>query len=294
MKSTSFFERSFDTALYISLSLVLLLVLYPLYFVVIASFSDPLLVLAGKVWAIPKSLNVESYKMVFRDPSIWTGYRNTIFYTVGGTAINMLMTLIAAYPLSKKGLKGGSVVMKLMVFTVYFNGGLIPTYLLINNMGLLNSYWVMVLPNAVAVWNIIITRTYFKMSIPVELEESAYIDGSSHINTFTKIILPLSKPIIAVMVLFYGVAHWNSFFNGLIYLNDKSKFPLQLILRSILIQNQASEEMLMGIDDTYNRKLLAETMKYALIIVTTAPILCLYPFLQRYFIKGILVGSIKG
>lgn len=294
MNKKSLSVNLFDNILYVFLSFAILIVLYPLYFIVIGSFSDPLQVIAGKVWAFPKSITFEPYRMVFRDSSIWVGYRNTIFYTIGGTFLNLIMTLFAAYPLSKKGLKGGSLIMKLMVLTIYFGGGLIPTYLLISSLGMINTYWAMVIPNAVAVWNIIITRTYFTSSIPIELEEAAYIDGSSHFNTFIKIILPLSKPIISVMILFYGVAHWNSFFNGLIYLNDKSRFPLQLILRGILIQNQASEDMLMGIDDTYNRKLLAETMKYALIIVSTAPVLCLYPFLQKYFIKGILIGSIKG
>jgi len=294
MISKSKDDRIIDTVLYIILSFVLFIVLYPLYFVVIASFSDPLSVIAGNVWFWPVKFTLEPYRMVFRDPDILTGYKNTLLYTFFGTILNVTLTVTAAYPLSKSRLKGSNFVMKMLVFTMYFGGGLIPTYLLISKLKLLNTFWVMIISNAVSVSNIIITRTYFRTGIPVEIEESAYVDGSSHINTLVRIVLPLSKPIIAVMILFYGVRHWNSYFDGLIYLSDKSRFPLQLILRGILIQNQVSQEIMAGVDDTFRRKLLGETLKYALIIVSSVPVLCLYPFLQKYFVKGIMIGSIKG
>ena len=287
-------DKVIDIIMYFLLALVFLVVLYPLYFIVIASFSDPLAVVGGNVWLWPVHATLEPYKMVFRDSDILVGYKNTLLYTVAGTVVNIVMTVAAAYPLSKKNLKGKGIIMKMMVFTMYFSGGMIPVYLMISNMGMLDTFLVMIIPNAVSVSNIVITRTYFQTSIPGEIEESAYVDGSSHINTLLRIVLPLSKPIIAVMVLFYSVAHWNSFFNGLIYLTSKSRYPLQLVLRGILIQNQASEEMMAGIDDTFSRKLLGETIKYALIVVSSAPVLCLYPFLQKYFVKGVMIGSIKG
>lgn len=287
-------EKWFDRILVVILLLVLVSVLYPLYFIVIASFSDPVAVLGGKVTIIPVKPTLEPYRMVFKDPDILLGYRNTIFYTVAGTALNLFLNVAAAYPLSKKNLPGRGILMKLLVFTMYFGGGLIPLYLLVSNLQLLDTYLIMILSSAVSVTNVIIMRTYFQSSIPAEIEESAQIDGASQIKTLLYIVLPLSKPILAVIVLYYSVAHWNSYFDGLIYLSSKDKFPLQLILRSILIQNQVSQDILAGVDDTYSRKLFGETIKYALIIVSSVPVLCLYPFLQKYFVKGVMLGSVKG
>lgn len=287
-------EKWFDRALVLILGVILLSVLYPLYFVVIASFSDPIAVLGGEVTILPVKPTLEPYRMVFKDPDILVGYRNTIFYTVAGTALNLFLNIAAAYPLSKKNLPGRKLLMKLLVFTMYFSGGLIPLYLLVSDLRLLDTYTIMILSGAVSVTNVIIMRTYFQSSIPAEIEESAEIDGASQIKTLVHIVLPLSKPILAVIVLYYSVTHWNTYFDGLIYLNSKDKFPLQLILRSILIQNQVSQDIMAGVDDTYSRKLFGETIKYALILVSSLPVLCLYPFLQKYFVKGVMLGSVKG
>jgi putative aldouronate transport system permease protein len=284
----------FDVFVYVILTVVLLIVVYPLYFVVIASISDPLSVLAGDVILTPKNLNLESYRMVFRDSSVMTGYRNTIFYTVVGTTVNMILSTAAAYALSCRNLKGKGVILGMMVFTMFFNGGLIPTFITINNLGLLDTIWVMILPTAISTYNVMIMRTFFLNSIPYELQEAAIVDGASHFNILFNVILPLSKPILAVMVLYYAVRHWNSYFSAMIYLSDHNKYPLQLVLRRILIQSQASEESLIDAQGTFNRMLQGETMKYALIIVVSAPVLCMYPFLQKYFVQGIMVGSVKG
>ena len=285
----------FDTINTLLLVLVMLVVLYPLYFIVIASFSDPLEVLSGHVIFFPKKVSLEAYKMVFRDAQILTGYRNTIFYTLLGTAVNIILTVLAAYPLSRRDLAGRKFFTVMLAVTMFFSGGLIPTYLMVSNtLHLLDTIWAMILPGAISVWNVIIVRTYFQTSIPQELSEAAMVDGCSDFMLLTKVILPLSMPVLAVMVLFYGVAHWNSFFNALIYLNDKAFYPLQLILRSILVQNTMSEDMLAEVDSLANRQVMAETIKYALIVVASVPIIAVYPFLQKYFVKGIMVGAIKG
>lgn len=287
-------DRIFDIIIYAILSIILLIVIYPLYFVIIASISDPLAVIAGNVIWAPVRPSLESYKLVFRYSLVMSGYRNTLMYTTVGTALNIVMTIAAAYPISRTHLKGKNAVVGLMMFTMFFSGGMIPTYILINKMKLLDTFWVMILPNAVAVWNIMIMRTFFATSIPRELEEVALVDGADQITTLLKVILPLSKPIIAVMVVFYAVGHWNSYFNGLLYLSSSDKFPLQLVLRAILIQNQVSEEVFVDVGDTYSRKMMGETLKYALIIVASAPVLCLYPFAQRFFVQGVMIGSVKG
>lgn len=294
MKSYSTADRIFDTCNYILLTLVLFIILYPLYFVVIASFSDPMAVLGGKVIWKPVGFSLEAYGMVFRDSQVMTGYRNTIIYTLVGTTVNMVLSICAAYPLSRRQLKGKGIVMGMLVFTMFFSGGLIPTYITISRMGLLNTFAVMILPTAISVYNVMIMRTFFTNSIPYELEEAAHVDGASHIRTLLSIILPLSKPILAVMVLYYAISHWNSYFNALIYLSDQERYPLQLVLRTILIQSQSSEESMINVQGTFNRMLMSETMKYALIIVASVPVLCLYPFLQKYFVQGIMIGSVKG
>jgi putative aldouronate transport system permease protein len=287
-------ERMFDVVVYIYLTLVLIAVLYPMYFVVIASVSDPMLVLNGEVTLFPRQLSFEGYKMVFENQDILRGYLNTILYTLAGTAVNLGMTIAAAFPLSKKDFAGRNLIMAMMVFTMFFNGGLIPTYLLIKNLGMVNTFWVMIIPNAVAVWNIIIMRTYFQSSIPVELHESAYIDGCSNFRLLLSIILPLSAPILAVMTLFYSVGHWNAYFGALIYLTDRAKFPLQLILREILVLNSL-EDMIENSSESFTRLTMrAESIKYAVIIVANLPVFLLYPFLQKYFVKGIMIGAIKG
>lgn len=285
-------DNTFDVINIFLLVLVVIITLYPLIYVVSASFSDMLLVLQGKVWLFPKGFNIGAYKAVFRNDAIITGYRNTIIYTVVGTVINLVMTIAGAYPLSRKDFYGRNVLTLFFTFTMFFSGGLIPTYLVIKKLGMYNSFWVMVLPGAVSMWNMIIMRTFFQTGIPVELQEAAVIDGCSDFGILFRIILPLSAPIIAVMVMFYGVGHWNAFFNALIYLKDHNRYPLQLILREILIVNDMQN--MVDASSALQQQLLAESIKYAVIIVSSVPVLLLYPFLQKYFVKGVMVGAIKG
>ncbi|TWE01032.1 carbohydrate ABC transporter membrane protein 2 (CUT1 family) [Neobacillus bataviensis] len=287
-------DKIFDTINFIFLTLICLAVLYPLYFVVIASISNPDLVYNGSVWLLPKEITFEGYKRIFSDPKIWLGYKNTIIYTVLGTAVQVSLTLMAAYALSRKDLYGKSFFMLLILFTMFFSGGLIPTYLVVKQLGMLNTIWAMIIPKAIAVWNLIVARSFFESSIPNELLEAGKIDGCSNTKFFLKIVLPLSKPIIAVLVLFYAVGNWNSYFDALIYLNDESLYPLQLILRNILIQNQMSVQMMSDLDNLAAQQHVGEIIKYGVIIVAALPLLILYPFVQKYFVKGVLIGGVKG
>lgn len=294
MIERSFGDRIFNLINYTLLTLLTLIVLYPLVFVLSASISNPEHVLRGEMWLIPKGFNLDAYTKIFQNKDILLGYSNTILYTVIGTALNVVMTICAAYPLSRRDLAGRGLVTGLIVFTMFFGGGLIPTYLLIKNLNMLDTLWAMIIPNAVSVWNIIIMRTFFQQSIPGELQESAMIDGCTHIQTLLRIVLPLSMPIIAVMVLFYAVGHWNSYFNALIYLTTKEKFPLQLILREILIQSDSGEFVKLTSESAVRMKMSVEGLKYAVLVVANLPMLILYPFLQRYFVKGIMIGALKG
>ncbi|MDQ0857469.1 carbohydrate ABC transporter permease [Bacillus sp. V2I10] len=287
-------DKVFNFVNYLLLAIITLLVLYPLYFVLSASVSDPLYVLRGEMWLLPKDINFDAYKKVFMNDDILNGFWNTIKYTTVGTAINVVMTTMAAFPLSRKDFMGRNLIMGFLVFTMFFSGGLIPSYLLIKELGMLDTFWVMVIPNAVAIWNIIIMRTFFQTTIPIELQESAMIDGCSNIQILIKIVLPLSMPVIAVMVLFYAVGHWNSYFNALIYLQDRELFPLQLILREILIQSQTDEMVKATSESFVKQQLSVEGLKYAVLVVSNIPMMLLYPFLQRYFVKGFMIGAIKG
>jgi putative aldouronate transport system permease protein len=287
-------DKWFDFGVNAIAGVVLLIVLYPLLFVLSASFSDPALVMNGKVWLLPKGLTLDAYKEIFNYKAVWVGYRNTIIYTTVGTLINLTLTTIAAYPLSRRDLPGRNMFMIIMTFTMFFTGGLIPTFLLVKELGMLNTIWAMVIPNAIATYNLIVMRTYFQTSIPWELQEASQIDGCSNTRLLIYVILPLSKPIIAVMVLFYAVGHWNAFFNGLIYLRNSDLYPLQLILREILIISQSA--FLDESGSTFgmvDKLLLAESIKYALIIIACIPVLVLYPFVQKHFVKGVMIGSIK-
>jgi len=246
------------------------------------------------MWLFPKGFTFEAYLRVFANKDILIGYRNTVLYTLVGTTINLIMTTIGAYPLSRKDFYGRNVFMIFITFTMFFNAGLIPNYLVITQLGLRNSFWVMVVPGAITVINLIIMRTFFQNSIPEELYEAAFIDGCTNIQALLKIVLPLSRPVIAVMMLFYGVMHWNAFFNALIYLTDRSKYPLQLILREILLQNRMQDMMDSSSESVYRQQLLFETLKYAVIIVSSLPALLVFPLLQRHFAKGVMIGAIKG
>ena len=286
-------DRAFDIINYFILTCVLFATFYPLYFIVIASISDPTNVLAGRVWIFPNGFSLESYRRVIRDESIVLGYRNSLIYTSLGTVINLIMTLTAAYPLSRKDFRGRGVFMFILTFTMFFSGGLIPTYLLVRSLGMLNTIWAMVIPSAVAVWNIIIARTFFASSIPQSMLDAAVIDGCSNFKFFLRVVLPISPAIIAVMVLFYAVGHWNSFFEALIYLTDERKHPLQLVLRNILIMNAADKDML-DAEEAAKLFQMVEIIKYAVIVVASVPLLLLYPFVQKYFVKGVMIGSLKG
>ncbi|KOY16748.1 carbohydrate ABC transporter permease [Paenibacillus xylanivorans] len=287
-------DRIFNVINHFLLIIITLIVIYPLVFVLSASFSDPQAVLRGEMFLWPKGINLHSYEKIFQNKDILRGYSNTLIYTLVGTLINLVMTILAAYPLSRKDFIGRNAIMALFVFTMFFSGGLIPTYMLIKNLGMLNTLWVMIIPNAVSIWNIIIMRTFFQQSIPNELHEAATIDGCSNIQILTRIILPLSMPIIAVTILFYAVGHWNAFFNAMLYLSDKNKFPLQLILREILIQGQTNDMVKMSTESAIKQQREVEGIKYAVLVVANIPVLMLYPFLQRYFVKGVMIGAIKG
>jgi putative aldouronate transport system permease protein len=265
---------------------------YPFLYVLFASLSDPSWVvqMRGLIW-YPKGFTIEAYKLVFANPSILTGYVNTLIYVVFGTALNILMTSLGAYALSRQSVMWKNPLMFIIVFTMFFNGGLIPTYLLINELGMLDSRWALIIPSAMSAYNLIIMRTSFQ-GIPVSLEESAKLDGANDFTVLFRIVLPLSMPVVAVMILFYGVSHWNGWFNALIYLRTRDLYPLQLILREILITN-STDSMMTGVGGA-DKMPIGETIKYATIIVATVPILLLYPFLQKYFVKGVMIGAIKG
>lgn len=287
-------DRWFTIANYVILTLFLAAVAYPLIFVVSASISSPSAVTAGKVWLWPVDLSWEGYDAVFKSDRIWTGFRNSLFYASAGTFVNVVMTILAAYPLSRRDFAGRNVVMFLFVFTMLFGGGLIPTYLVVKATGLLNTPWAMIIPGALSVYNMIITRTFFQQSIPSELLEAAKIDGVSDFRFVWDVVLPLSGPIIAVNALFYAVGHWNSFFNALIYLTDPDLFPLQLVLRDVLVQDRIDPASMQDVTELLRRQELARVLKYALIVVSTFPVLAIYPFVQRHFVRGVLIGSLKG
>jgi len=294
METRSSGDKMFDAVNMTLLGIISIIVLYPLVFVLSASISDPAAVLGGDMWLLPKGITFEGYAKVFDNSDLLNSYGNTIFYTTLGTAINLVMTVMAAYPLSKRDFRGRNLLMGVMVFTMFFSGGLVPTYLLVKQLGMTNTFWALVIPNAVSVYNIIIMRTFFQSSIPGEIQEAAAIDGCSELRILRSVVLPLSMPILAVMVLFYSVGHWNAYFNALIYLTDRADYPLQLILREILIQGQMEEMVNVG-DSSHAKTLLdQEAIKYAVVVVANLPILMLYPFLQKYFVKGVMIGALKG
>ncbi|MGM1047963.1 carbohydrate ABC transporter membrane protein 2, CUT1 family (TC 3.A.1.1.-) [Paenibacillus uliginis N3/975] len=287
-------DRLFTIFNYVMLSIVLIVVLYPLIYVVSASFSSSSAVLSGKVWLWPVEPTLEGYKAVFKNAMVVKGFMNTIFYTLAGTAINLVLTVMAAYPLSRKDFKGRNVFMLLFVFTMLFNGGLIPTYLIVKDLNMIDTVWAMLIPAALSVWNVIIMRTYFQTTIPSELLEASQLDGCSDFRFLRSIVLPLSGPILAVIALFYAVGHWNQYFNAMIYLKRADLYPLQLVLRDILVQNEVNIEMLGDAKTAAARQGLRELLKYSLIVVTSVPLLVVYPFLQKFFVKGVMIGSIKG
>lgn len=294
-KSKSFTELSFSIVLGIICVVMFLLIAYPIYFIIIASISDSVLVSTGKVLLFPKGISFFGYNEIFQDGRIWTGYRNTMIYTFAGTAVNILVTLPAAYVLSRKEFKVGKFIMFAFVFTMFFNGGLIPTYLLMKDLNIINTMWVFILPFCVNVFYLIIARTFFENSLPKELYEAAAMDGCSHFTYFVKVALPLSKALISVIGLYYLVGHWNDFFTGLIYIRSNNLQPLQIVLRDILLSNQvfSGGAGAGGSAGGYAQR-YADQIKFGVIIISTLPILVVYPFIQKYFDKGVMIGSVKG
>lgn len=290
-------EIVFDTVLTVVTVLVALVCLYPIYFTVIASFSDPTLVVTGKVLFLPKGFTLDSYKEIVKYDSILTGYGNTLIYTSLGTCYNLILLIPAAYALSKKAMVLRNGLMVYFVFTMYFSGGLIPYYLQLKSLGLINNPLVMIIPSALNVYNLIITRTFFESNFSETLSEAARIDGAGEFRIFFQLALPLSGAIIAVMTLYHAVAHWNSYFNALLYLNKPQYYPLQLVMRQILTTTQfMNDDMVMSsqlAEEIIRRKYVAETLKYALVILANLPVLIAYPFVQKYFVKGVMIGAIK-
>lgn len=299
MQKTFYREHGADKAFNV-INLLLMLILgvlfiYPMYFVITASISNPDMVNTGKTLLLPKKITFQGYSYVFNENRIWTGYLNTILYTVSGTVLGVLLTIPSAYALSRNDMLGRGIIMKLMVFTMFFSGGLIPTYLVIKELGMINTRWVMIIFGAFSVFNMIITRTYFQNNIPLEIQEAAEIDGCSIPRFFISIVLPLSKAIIAIICLYYAVSYWNQYFNAMIYLSKAELEPLQLVLRTFLISGQVvTADSSMDAEQLNALLERAGQMRYAIIIVSTLPIMCAYPFVQRYFVQGIMVGSVKG
>lgn len=290
-------DKVFDFINYTILTIILLIVLYPLYLIIISSISDPIAVNAGKVNLLPKGLNFKAYELLFNHDAIWRGYLNSIIYVVLDVAIALTLILPAGYALSRTDLAGRNFFMFMIIFTMFFSGGLIPLYMLVQKLGMINTIWALILPSAVGAFHILIVRTFFQTNIPIELLESAKIDGCSDFKFFLKIVLPLSTPIIAVMALFNAVTQWNSYFPALIYLQDQALFPLQLILQSVLLSQEAMANMkdnFIDPEEIANAQQYVQLIKYALIIVASLPMLILYPFLQKYFVKGVMIGSVKG
>ncbi|MAG14056.1 MAG: sugar ABC transporter permease [Spirochaetales bacterium] len=287
-------DVAFNTVIYICLAIVFLVMVYPLWFILIASFSDPNAVYNGKVLIVPFNPTLKGYELILDYRPIWIGYRNAFMYLFLGTLTNLAVILPAAYALSRKDLVGRGIIMGIFVFTMFFGGGIIPTYLLIKKLGLYNTIFPMILLPAVPVYLMIITRTFFQTTIPDELLAAAKIDGCTNRKFFWLIVLPISPAIIAVLALFTGVGHWNQFFLPLIYLDDEQLKPLQLVLRDLLTQVEWLAQELGGVESFLEQQKMADLMKYGVIIVASIPMLLMYPFVQKYFVQGIMIGSIKG
>ncbi|TYP78171.1 carbohydrate ABC transporter permease [Paenibacillus methanolicus] len=285
-------DKITEVLLYVWAAITLIVVLYPIYFIVIASFSDPAAVGNGQVWLYPKGFTFDGYLELLKHANIWIGYRNTILYTVVGTAIGLAVNLSAAYALSRKDLFGRKALTLFFIFTMFFNGGLIPTFLTIRDFHLYDTFLVMVLPFAVGVFDIIVARTFFQTSIPGDLWEAAQIDGCGNLRYYVGVVLPLSKAVVAVLALWIAVGHWNSYFNALIYLQNKNLYPLQLVLRDILITNQMQSGMGTG-EAAQIAMRLANMLRYSVIVVSTIPIMCFYPLVQKYFNQGVMIGAVK-
>ena len=289
-------DRVLQTVLYGVLSIALIVVIYPLFFVIIASISDPVRVNTGEVWIVPLGLTLDGYGEIFTDDQILRGYWNSVLYTVFGTLLNLVLTISAAYALSRRDMVGRNLIMGVLVFTMFFTGGLIPLFLLVRSLGLYDTFFIMILvmPNAVSVFNIVIARTFFQSNIPQELLEAASMDGCSDFRFLASVVIPISGAIIAVLMVFYAVSHWNAFFGALVFLKSENRYPLQLILRGILLSHQLADDMWVDDSDALKHQMLAESIKYGVIVVASIPVLVLYPFVQKHYVRGVMLGSIKG
>ena len=287
-------DTVFMGLVYLFLTFVLIIVLYPLIYVISASFSSPGAVSSGKVFLLPVDPTLIGYDAVFKNPKIVSGFLNSFFYLSIGTAVNVAMTMLAAYPLSRREFLGRKIISGIFVFTMYFSGGLVPTYLLVKNLHLLDTRAAVIIPVAMSVWNVIIARTYLQSTIPDELYEAAQLDGCSVTGFLVKIVLPLSAPILAVLVLYYGVGNWNSYFNAMIYLKSQELYPLQLVLREILMLGKVDMTMITDVNALQRMQGLSSLLKYAVIVVASLPMMAIYPFVQKHFVKGIMIGSLKG
>jgi multiple sugar transport system permease protein/putative aldouronate transport system permease protein len=287
-------DKVYYLVIYVFVVILFLVVLYPMVYIVSASFSSPLAVSTGQVVLLPVAPGLQGYFAVFRDERIPMGYRNTIFYTVFGTLINISMTLICAYPLARKRLPHRGLITFFFTFTMLFSGGMIPNYLLLRDLRMLNTFWAMLIPGAISVYSMIITRTFLQNVIPDELLEATQIDGCNDFRFFFSFVIPLSKAVIAVIAMQYAVGHWNAYFNAFIYLTKKELYPLQVFLREILVMNQIAANDVVDPETAIGMQGLADLLKYSLIVISSAPILCIYPFFQKYFVKGIMIGSLKG
>ena len=288
-------DRIFDIVNALIMILICMVIAYPLYYVLVASLTDPTVVNSGKVLLFPEKLFIGGYKKIFEYRPIWTGYANTLIYTVCGTAAAMAATIPCAFALSRRALFGRRILNFLFTFTMFFSGGIVPTYILMNNLHLIDNFWVMILPSAVGMFNVIIMRTYFQTNIPQELEDAANVDGCTNFRFLLRIALPLSIPIVVVVALYYGVAHWNDYFSAMMYLTKRQMYPLQLVLREILLENEAGKMLNVATDAAYAERMMSRMgLKYAVIVISTLPILVIYPFVQKFFSKGIMVGAVKG
>ena len=289
-------DRAIHALISLALALIVLVTVYPIYFVIIASVSDSSAVANGQVWLYPRELYLEGYKRIFEYEDLWRGYRNTIFYATGGTALSLLVTISGAYVMSRRECMLNRPLMVYFTIPMFFSGGLIPTYLLISSLGLLNNPLVLILPGCFGIYNMIIARTFFQSSIPGELRDAAFIDGCGECGFFVRIALPLSKAIISVIGLYVAVAIWNDYFSALIYITDREYIPLQLVLREILISNSFDTRSAGGgiTNSALEQQRLRDLVKYCVMVVSTLPVICIYPFIQKYFEKGVMIGSIKG
>lgn len=287
-------DAVFHAVVLLFLALVTIVILFPVLNIIATSFSSYNAVIAGRVWIWPAEFQLETYKAVFSSGSIFLGYRNTILYTVLGTCVNLAVTICAAYPLSFSDLRGKNALSGFFAFTMLFSGGMVPGYIVVNRLGLIDTIWAMLLPGALSVWNMIIMRTFFQSNVPRELYEAATIDGCSDFRYLVQVMLPLSGSIIAVIALYYAVGHWNGYFNAMLYLNTKSRYPLQIFLREILLLGQMDSDMAGNMDYSLYAQGASELIKYAVIVVSSLPMMVIYVFIQRFFVKGVMIGAIKG